>query len=159
MIVVAFTVSELYPVNFVRFVEFPFFNMRAFEIFFCFCVYLLIMARETEPQFFTKTTNSIPRLGRSDQMPQMPSLLPNLVRRVATELHFVIKMVNDNDRDGNGELNAEELMDSSFIRNAVKNELEARELRGQYLAPHGEAAREEESDGKQRLTFEENLIM
>ncbi|CAL1276338.1 unnamed protein product [Larinioides sclopetarius] len=128
--------------------------MRAFQIFFCFCIYLL--TSETQGQFFTKTTNSIPRLGRSDQM---PSMFPDLVRRVAKELHFVIKIVNENDRDGNGELNAEELMDSSFIRNAVKNELEARELRGQYLAPNGEAAREEESDGKQRLTFEENLIM
>ncbi|GBL88469.1 hypothetical protein AVEN_159065-1 [Araneus ventricosus] len=147
MIVVAFTVSELYPVNFVRFVEFPFFNMRAFEIFFCFCVYLLIMARETEPQFFTKTTNSIPRLGRSDQMPQMPSLLPNLVRRVATELHFVIKMVNDNDRDGNGELNAEELMDSSFIRNAVKNELEARELRELPMEKQREKRNQMENKG------------
>ncbi|KAF8785004.1 uncharacterized protein LOC129959106 isoform X1 [Argiope bruennichi] len=131
--------------------------MRAFEVFFCFCVaYLLVITKETDAQFFTKTTNSIPRLGRSDQM---PSLLPNLVRRVAKQLHFVIKMVNDNDKDGNGELNAEELMDSPFIQNAVKNELEARELRGQYLAPTGEATREEESDGNQRLNLEENFIM
>ncbi|KAF8785003.1 uncharacterized protein LOC129959106 isoform X2 [Argiope bruennichi] len=119
--------------------------MRAFEVFFCFCVaYLLVITKETDAQFFTKTTNSIPRLGRSDQM---PSLLPNLVRRVAKQLHFVIKMVNDNDKDGNGELNAEELMDSPFIQNAVKNELEARELRELPLEKQREKRNQMETKG------------
>ncbi|GIY28402.1 uncharacterized protein CDAR_388691 [Caerostris darwini] len=122
------------------------------KLFFLFC-FLFVLTR-TQAQFFTKTTNSIPRLGRSDQ-----SLLPNLVRHVAKQLHFVIKMINENDKDGNGELNAEELMDAPFIQNVMKSELEAIELRGQYLATNGKAERESESSGKQRLIYDENLIM
>ncbi|GFU20884.1 uncharacterized protein NPIL_388562 [Nephila pilipes] len=76
-------------------------------------------------QFFTKTTNSIPRLGKKSET----HLYPNLVRRVAKQLHFIINMVNDYDRDSNGQLDAEEIMDIPFIQNAVKSEIEAKELR------------------------------
>ncbi|GFQ69726.1 uncharacterized protein TNCT_711751 [Trichonephila clavata] len=68
-------------------------------------------------------------------------------------------MVNEYDRDSNGQLDAEEIMDIPFIQNAVKSEIEARELRGQYLAPIGKAESESESNGKQRLIYDERMIM
>ncbi|GIY42319.1 uncharacterized protein CEXT_678211 [Caerostris extrusa] len=98
--------------------------MRASKLFFLFC-FLFVLTR-TQAQFFTKTTNSIPRLEG-----QINPFLPNLVRHVAKQLHF----------------------------NAMKSELEAIELRGQYLATNGKAERESEPSGKQRLIYDENLIM
>ncbi|GIY42320.1 hypothetical protein CEXT_678212 [Caerostris extrusa] len=55
--------------------------MRASKLFFLFC-FLFVLTR-TQAQFFTKTTNSIPRLEG-----QINPFLPNLVRHVAKQLHF-----------------------------------------------------------------------
>ncbi|KAG8189596.1 hypothetical protein JTE90_023664 [Oedothorax gibbosus] len=95
------------------------------HVFVSLCLTVLLF-EEISGQFFTKTTNSIPRMGRSDKS------LPNLVRRVARTLFLVIKMVGEYDQDGNGELNPEELMDIPFIQSAIRKSFEGKEMKGQY---------------------------
>ncbi|KFM76245.1 hypothetical protein X975_04894, partial [Stegodyphus mimosarum] len=97
--------------------------MRASHILLCTCLVMCFAHCKVKGQFFTKTANSIPRMGRRSD-----STLPNLVRRIARTLRFVVDMVQQYDQDENGELNPEELMDIPFIQNAIRNYLDKREL-------------------------------
>ncbi|XP_015931131.1 uncharacterized protein [Parasteatoda tepidariorum] len=86
------------------------------------CIVLIFISHQCSSQFFTKIANSIPRMGKRYE-------LPAVIRKVAKTLRFVIETVETYDKDGNGELNPEELMDVPVIQNAVRNFIENKDSR------------------------------
>ncbi|KFM76728.1 hypothetical protein X975_12135, partial [Stegodyphus mimosarum] len=128
--------------------------MRASHMLLCASLVVFFAHLTVNGQFFTKTGSSIPRMGRRSD-----SALPNLVRRIARTLRFVVEMVQEYDQDSNGELNPEELMGIPFIQNAVRNYLDERELRGQYPIASGKETSQPSSDGQRRQIYNEHLIM
>ncbi|XP_023226719.1 uncharacterized protein LOC111627383 [Centruroides sculpturatus] len=93
-------------------------------------IYLVLCQSFALGQFFTKTTNSIPRMGRRSEISNMQQ------NRLNRSLRYLMSMVEGYDSDRNGHLSAEELLNIPFVQMAVENLLSAKneKKKGNFFA-------------------------